>query len=75
MEVIRGSGNVLRDLGHPDAELRQAEARTGIAHAHFSHIRNFRLHRLTFDRLSREVEHSVIVTPRPNDDAPAAPYP
>ncbi len=26
MELIRGSGNVFRDLGYPDAELRQAKA-------------------------------------------------
>ena len=26
MELIRGSGNVFRDLGYPDAEVRQAKA-------------------------------------------------
>src|SRR5919202_941682 len=26
MELIRGSGNVYRDLGYPDAEVRQAKA-------------------------------------------------
>lgn len=73
MELIRGSGNVFRDLGYPDAEVRQAkallaaeiikvldaqglstrqaEARTGIAYAEFSRIRNVRLERFTFDRL------------------------
>ena len=93
MELVRGSGNVFRDFGYPDAELRQAkallaaeiikvldeeglstrqaEARTGIAHAEFSRIRNVRLERFTFDRmltmldkLGRHVELSVTVTPR-----------
>jgi predicted XRE-type DNA-binding protein len=93
MELIRGSGNVFRDLGYPDAEVRQAkallaaeiikvldaqglstrqaEARTGIAHAEFSRIRNVRLERFTFDRLlaildklGQHVELSVTVTPR-----------
>jgi len=26
MELVRGSGNVFRDFGYPDAELRQAKA-------------------------------------------------
>ncbi len=100
MELIRGSGNVFRDLGYPDAELRQAkallaaeiikvldaqglstrqaEARTGIAHAEFSRIRSVRLERFTFDRLltvldklGQHVELSVTVTPRPTGAAPA----
>lgn len=93
VELVHGSGNVFRDFGYPDAELRQAkallaaeiikvldgqglstrqaEARTGIAHAEFSRIRNVRLERFTFDRLltmldklGQHVELSVTVTPR-----------
>jgi predicted XRE-type DNA-binding protein len=101
LELVRGSGDVFRDFGHPDAEVRQAkallaaeiikvldeeglstrqaEARTGIAHAEFSRIRNVRLARFTFDRLltilnrlGHRVELSVTVTPRQEDDVPAA---
>lgn len=105
MELIRGSGNVFRDFGYPDAELRQAkallaaeivkvldaqglstrqaEARTGIAHAEFSRIRNVKLERFTLDRLlavldrlGQQVELSVTVTPRTKGDAPGrAPHP
>lgn len=93
MELVRGSGNIFRDFGYPDAEVRQAkallaaeiikvldaqslstrqaEARTGIAHAEFSRIRNVKLERFTFDRLltildklGQHVELSVTVTPR-----------
>ena len=93
MDLVRGSGNVFRDFGYPDAEVRQAKAmlaaeiikvldaqslstrqaaaRTGIAHAEFSRIRNVRLDRFTFDRLlsildklGQHVEVSVTVTPR-----------
>jgi predicted XRE-type DNA-binding protein len=92
-ELVRGSGNVFRDFGYPDAEVRQAkallaaeiikvldrqslstrqaEARTGIAHAEFSRIRNVKLQRFTFerlltilDKLGQDVELSVTVTPR-----------
>ena len=99
LELVRGSGNVFRDFGHPDAEVhqakarlaaeiikvldgeglstRQAEVRTGVAHAEFSRIRNVRLARFTFDRLltilGQQVELSVTVTPRPKDRAPASP--
>lgn len=101
MEPIQGSGNVFRDFGYPDAELRQAkallaaeiikvldgqglstrqaEARTGIAHAEFSRIRNVKLARFTFDRLltildklGQHVELSVTVTPRSKGDASVA---
>ncbi len=73
LDVIRGSGNVYRDLHVPDADLRQfkallaaeiikaldreglsvrkAHARTGIAAADFSRIRNAELERFTVDRL------------------------
>ena len=73
IELVRGSGNVFRDLGHasPDAEqlkailaaeiigmlereklsVRAAHARTGIAAADFSRIRNADLSRFTLDRL------------------------
>jgi predicted XRE-type DNA-binding protein len=73
LEVIRGSGNVYRDLGKENADLqqfkallaaeiiktldrdgvsvRQAHARTGIAAADFSRIRNADLGRFTVDRL------------------------
>jgi predicted XRE-type DNA-binding protein len=73
LEVIRGSGNVFRDLGQDDADVKQfkallaaeiikaldrdgltvraAHARTGIAAADFSRIRNANLGRFTLDRL------------------------
>ena len=73
LEVIRGSGNVFRDLGHTNADVEQlkallaaeiikaldrdkltvraAHARTGIAAADFSRIRNADLARFTVDRL------------------------
>jgi predicted XRE-type DNA-binding protein len=73
IEVVRGSGNAFRDLGHasPDVEqlkallasqiikmldsegltVRAAHARTGIAAADFSRIRNADLARFTLDRL------------------------
>src|SRR5271157_3982783 len=72
-EVVRGSGNVFRDLGHKNADaeqfkailaaeiikaldrerltVRAAHARTGIAAADFSRIRNADLGRFTLDRL------------------------
>ena len=57
---------------------RQAETRTGIAHAEFSRIRNVRLERFTFDRLltvldrlGQHVELSVTVRPRQKGKAPA----
>ncbi len=73
LEVLRGSGNVYRDLGQDNADVkqfkallaaeiiktldreglsvRQAHARTGIAAADFSRIRNADLGRFTLDRL------------------------
>ena len=73
LEFIRGSGNVHRDLGQDDADVKQfkallaaeiikrldhdgltvrmAHARTGIAAADFSRIRNADLARFTLDRL------------------------
>ena len=73
LEVIRGSGNVFRDLGHKNADVeqfkailaaeiikaldredlsvREAQARTGIAAADFSRLRNADLGRFTVDRL------------------------
>src|SRR5271166_5511258 len=73
LEVVRGSGNVFRDLGHKNADaeqlkailaaeiikaldrehftVRAAHARTGIAAADFSRIRNADLARFTVDRL------------------------
>jgi predicted XRE-type DNA-binding protein len=72
-ELVRGSGNVFRDFGHPDADVLQmkailaaeiikmmdrerltvrgAHARTGVAAADFSRIRNADLGRFTLDRL------------------------
>ena len=72
-EVVRGSGNVYRDFGKDNPDLRQfkailateiikaldrdglsvrkAQARTGIAAADFSRIRNADLGRFTVDRL------------------------
>jgi predicted XRE-type DNA-binding protein len=71
--VVRGSGNVFRDVGSENADaqqfkailaaeiimaldrehltVRQAHARTGIAAADFSRIRNADLGRFTVDRL------------------------
>jgi predicted XRE-type DNA-binding protein len=71
--VVRGSGNVFRDLGRGNADteqfkailaaqvikaldreglsVRAAHARTGIAAADFSRIRNADLDRFTVDRL------------------------
>jgi predicted XRE-type DNA-binding protein len=73
LDVVRGSGNVFRDLEHenPDAgqfkailaaeiiktldrqllTVRAAHARTGVAAADFSRIRNADLGRFTVDRL------------------------
>ena len=73
MDLVRGTGNVFRDLAskNPDADqfkailatevikaldrerltVRQANARTGIAAADFSRIRNASLDRFTVDRL------------------------
>ena len=73
LAVVRGSGNVFRDLGVADPDVRQlkailaaeiikaldgqglsvrgAQARTGIAAADFSRIRNADLSRFTVDRL------------------------
>ena len=73
IDVTRGSGNVYRDFGQPNADLlqlkailaaeiikaldrqelsvRDAHARTGIAAADFSRIRNADLGRFTVDRL------------------------
>jgi predicted XRE-type DNA-binding protein len=73
LEVVRGSGNVFRDLGHENADVEQfkailaaeiikaldreglsvrgAQARTRIAAADFSRIRNAELGRFTVDRL------------------------
>jgi predicted XRE-type DNA-binding protein len=73
LAVVRGSGNVFRDLGVADPDVRQlkailaaeiikalereglsvrrGQARTGIAAADFSRIRNADLSRFTVDRL------------------------
>jgi predicted XRE-type DNA-binding protein len=72
-EVVRGSGNVFRDLGDKNPDIKQfkgilaaeiiktldrdkltvraAHAKTGIAAADFSRIRNADLGRFTVDRL------------------------
>jgi predicted XRE-type DNA-binding protein len=73
LELVRGTGNVFRDLSHPNSDVEQfksilaaeiikvldrdqltvraAHARTGIAAADFSRIRNADLGRFTLDRL------------------------
>ncbi len=73
LDVVRGNGNVFRDLGVGGPDVRQlkailaaqiikaldgeglsvrgAQARTGIAAADFSRIRNAALSRFTADRL------------------------
>jgi predicted XRE-type DNA-binding protein len=95
LTVIRGSGNVYRDLGQGDADVKQfkallaaeiiktldrdgltvraAHARTGIAAADFSRIRNADLARFTLDRLvgiinrlGSRVELKVKVKPAKN---------
>lgn len=92
IEVVRGSGNVFRDLGYDNADLEQlrailaariigllnkqrltvraAQARTGIAAADFSRIRNADLSRFTIDRLMTIINRlgaqiDVKVTVRP----------
>lgn len=72
-DVVRGSGNVYRDLGHKNPDIKQfkavlaaeiiktldrekltvrgAQAKTGVAAADFSRIRNADLGRFTVDRL------------------------
>ena len=94
LEVVRGSGNVYRDFGRADADVRQlkgilaaeiikaldreglsvrkAQARTGIAAADFSRIRNADLGRFTADRLmtiinrlGNRIEVAVKVVRRP----------
>jgi predicted XRE-type DNA-binding protein len=100
LEVIRGSGNVYRDLGQDDADVKQfkallaeqiikaldkdgltvraAQARTGIAAADFSRIRNADLGRFTLDRLvgiinrlGSRVEVKLKVRPAPRSAAAA----
>ena len=73
LELVRGTGNIFRDLGHKNADVEQfkailaaeiiktldrehltvraAHARTGIAAADFSRLRNADLARFTVDRL------------------------
>ena len=73
LDVLRGSGNVYRDLGQNNADVKQfkallaaeiikilerehrsvcrVQARTGIAAADFSGVRNGDLARFTLDRL------------------------
>lgn len=92
-ELVRGSGNVFRDLGLPNPDLeqlrsllaaeiikaldarslttRKAADLTGMAAADFSRIRRVKLDRFTVDRLmtilarlDREVEITLVVTPR-----------
>ena len=48
LEVMRGSGNVFRDLGHKSPDVEQFKA---ILAADFSRIRNADLGRFTVDRL------------------------
>ena len=65
------AAEIIKVLDAQALSTRQAEARTGIAHAEFSRIRNVKLARFTFDRLltildklGQHVELSVTVTPR-----------
>jgi predicted XRE-type DNA-binding protein len=100
LETSRGTGNVFRDFGNSDADVKQfkallateiiktldrdrltvraAHARTGIAAADFSRIRNADLARFTLDRLvgiinrlGSRVEVKVKVKPAPRN-APTA---
>lgn len=101
LELIRGSGNAYRDLGQPDADVKQlkallaaeiikqldaegltvreAHARSGIAAADFSRIRNADLARFTLDRLvgvlnrlGARLEFKLKVRPPPRRAASAA---
>ena len=65
------AAEIIKVLDRQGLSTRQAAARTGIAHAEFSRIRNVRLERFTFDRLltvldklGQHVELTVTVTPR-----------
>ena len=65
------AAEIIKVLDDQKLSTRQAEERTGIAHAEFSRIRNVKLERFTFDRLltildklGQEVELSVTVRPR-----------
>ncbi len=49
LEVVHGTGNVFRDLGHKNADAEQFKA--VLAAADFSRIRNADLGRFTVDRL------------------------
>jgi predicted XRE-type DNA-binding protein len=62
IDVVRGSGNVFRDFGYADADVRQAkavlgtristrqaEALTGVSHSKFSRIRQAKFSRFTID--------------------------
>lgn len=65
------AAEIIKVLDAESLSTRQAEARTGIAHAEFSRIRNVKLERFTLDRLltildklGQHVELNVTVTPR-----------
>ncbi len=65
VDLVHGSGNVFRDFGDPDADVKQtkgildgrnlstrkAQALTAIDQAEFVRIRNAKLDRFTIDRL------------------------
>ncbi len=65
LDVVHGSGNVFRDFGDPDADVKQtkgildesnlstrkAQASTGIDQAEFVRIRNAKMDRFTIERL------------------------
>ncbi len=53
LDFVRGSGNVFRDLGIADPDVRQLRAILAAAAADFSRIRNADLSRFTVDRLVR----------------------
>ena len=68
-ELVEGSGNIFRDFGDPEADLKQAKAilaariiavldergLSGFAAADFSRIRNANLGRFTLDRMIRMI--------------------
>lgn len=99
LEVVRGSGNVFRDVEHKNADaeqfkailaaeivkvldqegltVRQSHARTGVAAADFSRIRNADLRRFTVDRLMSILNRlgsrvEVRVRVRPTENAASA---
>lgn len=76
------AAGIIKALDAQSLSTRQAEARTGIAYAEFSRIRNVKLKRFTIDRLlaildklGQHVDLSVTITPRKEAPHPAGLHP